>query len=601
MSTRALFRSVVAPVRFKAPFCSTARTQAATRRLPNGNVHPRLSSSSASISSSSSSTLLIASLASVLSLGAGYLLFSSSTRSSSVSAAQHDGRPKSSPTTSKTPGYDYDAAVSELRKSFPASAFSNDETELDLHTHSSWSYHPSSHPHSLIIYPTSTDDVVKLVQIASRYKVPLVPFAGGTSLEAHFSAPSRESDGRQSICVDVNRMNRIVRISEEDGDVTVEPGVRWEDLNRQLAAKGSRFFFPIDPGPTAAIGGMVACGCSGTNAVRYGTMKGDHVLNLTVVLPSGEVITTRSRARKSSVGPDLTKLFLGSEGTLGIVVSATLRLAPVLAHQSVGVSSFPSAHAACAAASDLLMHGVGVQCVELLDDVMIRCVNKANENDPKAILHDVKDSLFIKFAGGSEKHIDADAQLATVILQKHGGSEMKFSKEREEIERLWHARKVALWSAIDYQTEMSVADTDSEVGQKTSTKEEEEEEEEERPFRCWTTDVCVPLGQLSELIKRVKADVQRTGVFAPLVGHVGDGNTHFLLIHRDGDTVELEKIHGVVERMVHEAQNLGGTATGEHGVGVGKKAYLKRELGEGTVELLKMLKRTVSVGAFVHR
>ncbi|KDN41676.1 hypothetical protein K437DRAFT_258163 [Tilletiaria anomala UBC 951] len=537
-------------------------------------------SSSTLASPGGSNPLLVALISGGAALAAGYLLFSPSSQPKhSASAAEPTSSATNDdggPVTASHPAYNFDAAIKELQSFLPEDRLSFEESERETHGHSSWSYHPS-HPHAAVVYPIDVSEVVRIVKIAGKHKVPLVPYAGGTSLEAHYSAPDPHSDRRKSISVDFNLMDKILRYSEEDGDITVQPGVRWEGLNEELKNRGSKYFFPIDPGPSAAIGGMVASGCSGTNAVRYGTMKGDYILNLTVVLPSGEVITTRSRARKSSAGPDLTKLFLGSEGTLGLVVAATLRLAPIPPCTSVGVSAFPSASDACSAARDLLAHGIGVQCVELLDDVMLAAVNKANAADTRAIKHVEQPSLFIRFAASSDAAMRADSQLAARILEKHGGSKMQFAMDKDEIERLWHARKVALWSALDYP-----------------------ERKEGEKWRAWTTDVCVPVGQLSELIRRVKDDITQENILSPIVGHIGDGNFHGIILFRDGDQEMFERVERLVHRMVHHAQDLDGTCTGEHGVGIGKKQFLERELGKGTLDLLRMLKRTLDPDSIMN-
>ncbi|KAJ7724177.1 D-lactate dehydrogenase cytochrome oxidoreductase [Mycena maculata] len=446
-------------------------------------------------------------------------------------------------------------AIQKLQQAFP------DEGSVDLNPDtlkttgsSENSYHPAS-PHSVVVRPKSTEDVVKVVNIAREFKVPITAYSGGTSLEGHFSGfPSG------SICLDLSGMDQILQINEADSDLICQSGARWEDINHTLKDKGIPLFFPLDPGPGATIGGMVGTGCSGTNAVRYGTAKAEWFLNLTVVLPSGEVIKTRRRARKSSAGYDMTKLFIGAEGTLGIVTEATLRLAPVIPTK-VAMAQFRDVEHAVNAVQEILNtpYGPHVQCIELLDDRMMDALNKGGLVDRP---YPVQDTLFFKLQGD-----DASIKLASktiqVLVKKHGSSKFEFAATDEEAETLWQNRKYALMSTL-------AAHPDA---------------------KCWTTDVCVPVSRLPQLVLETKQDLADAGLSSTIVGHVGDGNFHALILFRDDK--ELELVSQAVHRLVHRALALDGTCTGEHGVGVGKKEYLTEELGKGTVNLMKQIKKIV--------
>ncbi|GAA5967583.1 hypothetical protein JCM3765_002294 [Sporobolomyces pararoseus] len=467
-------------------------------------------------------------------------------------------------------------AVEELRAYFPEDCIAEDKDSLIAHGWNDWAAHGPTGLPGAIVYPRSTEDVVKIVKTASANSIPLIPYCAGTSLEGHTSAlgypgsvealpeghsqiPLEDLKPGLAIVVDfAENMNQIIQINSKDLDAVVQPGVSYDALNAELKEQGIPLFFPVDPAPGAQIGGMIGTGASGTNAVRYGTMR-DNVLNLTVVLPNGEVVKTRQRAKKSSVGPDLSRLIIGSEGIFGIVTEATLKLAPLLP-STVAVSSFPSIQAAADAARDLVQQGVSVACVELLDDVMMKAVNAAS--DTNARRWDEKPTLFLKFSGSKEQ-IQNDVKRTKTITQSNKGSNFTFAKDEAEAEQIWQSRKIALWSALQYKP----------------------------GARCWTTDVCVPLSKFPDLITETKKDIDESGILGPIVSHAGDGNFHALLLFSNDE--ELRKVEGVVHRMVERAQRMDGTCTGEHGVGIGKKAYVENELGEGTVKLLRSLKATI--------
>ncbi|UZJ56967.1 hypothetical protein CBS101457_006287 [Exobasidium rhododendri] len=477
--------------------------------------------------------------------------------------------------SSSTP--DLQSYLSCLRKEagFRDDQMSIDDVDLESHGHSIWSYHPSRKP-SAVVYPESVEQVQAIVLNAHKNGIVLLPFAGGTSLEAHWSAPA-ERPGKQRIAVsvDVCLMDGIGKCNIEDGDIEVEAGVKYEDLNEHLRQQGIPLFFPVDPGPGAALGGMMGTGGSGTNAVRYGTMKGDYILNATVVLPSGQVITTKSRVRKSSVGPDLTKLFLGSEGSLGIICKVTLRLAAVLP-TSILVVPFPSIRQACSAAQKIVSSGIGVQCIELLDDEMIKVVNKANaKTHGKGKYRELieKTSLFIKLQGGEVHRKEDEKSIRVISTRKEYAvvnKEIQASHDEERNEELWRARKIALWSV--------------------------QEAAPERPegggWLVWTTDVSVPLGNMATLFDKVRKDTIESGLNAPIVGHIGDGGAHSIILFKDNDQDELHKVKAFVHRVVGYAHDLDGTCTSEHGVGRGKRMYLKKELG-ASIDLLRTLKESI--------
>ncbi|KAG9048600.1 hypothetical protein FS837_012455 [Tulasnella sp. UAMH 9824] len=442
---------------------------------------------------------------------------------------------------------DFKAAIGELKDTLAANKVSTDPEVVKGHGFSTNSYHPAI-AHSVVIFPESTEDVVAVMKIATKYRMPVVAYSGGTSLEGHFSG----IDGG-CICVDMSGMNHIIKLHEDDADVVVQSGIGWEDLNAQLKDMNYPYFFPLDPGPGATIGGMVGTGCSGTNAVKYGTAKSHWFINLTV-------IKTRSRARKSSAGFDLTKIFIGAEGTLGIVTEATLRLAP-LVPTTVAVAQFPDVQKAASTVQEVLTSTAGdsIQCVELVDDHFMRATNLFGQSHRKYL---EKDSLFFKIQGSPSTQKE-NAKIIQGIVKKHGGLTFELARSKEDAEELWHDRKVALWSGMALVP----------------------------GSRAWSTDVCVPVSRLPDLVYETKKDLAEHNIVSTIVGHVGDGNFHALLVFKDDE--EIPKMHDAVKRMVDRAIGMEGTCTGEHGVGLGKKEYLYRELGAGTVNLMKQIKRTI--------
>ncbi|EGN93922.1 hypothetical protein SERLA73DRAFT_144955 [Serpula lacrymans var. lacrymans S7.3] len=449
---------------------------------------------------------------------------------------------------------DFEKAIEELRLSFDSEdVVSTDAEDLRIHGFSENDYHPGA-PHSVVVYPRATEDVVKIVKVATKYRMPLTAYSGGTSLEGNY-----RGSAVGGICLDMSSMNKILEIHEADSDIVCQPGVGWIEINDTLAKMGIPLFFPLDPGPGATIGGMMSTGCSGTNAVRYGTAKGEWFLNATIVLPSGKVIKTRRRARKSSAGFDTTKLFIGAEGTLGIITEVTIRLAPVLP-TTVAVVQFPDVKRATEAVIDVMNKGVGIQCVELVDSAFMRSTNLYGASERT---YPECDSLFFKFQGPTPASLAETAKIVREIVAKHGATGFELARSEREAKDLWADRKNALYSGLAL-VEGS---------------------------RGWSTDVCVPVSRLPQLVYETKLDLDELGVASTIVGHVGDGNFHALLLFRNDD--ELAVARTAVHRMVERAIALDGTCTGEHGVGIGKREYLEEELGEGTVELMRAIKKTI--------
>jgi len=403
----------------------------------------------------------------------------------------------------------------------------------------------------MIVQPLTTDNVSAIMKICHERRIPVTPYSGGTSLEGHFAAT------RGGICIDFARMDKILTLHKEDLDVVVQPAVGWETLNVELAKVG--LFFPPDPGPGAMIGGMVGTGCSGTNSYRYGTMK-DWVLSLTMVLADGTVIKTRQRPRKSSAGYDLTRLFIGSEGTLGLVTEATLKVIPKAQQESVAVCSFGTVRQAADCVFEVVGAGVPIAAIEILDDVQMRCIN---ESGMTSKTWTEAPTLFFKFAG-TPSSVKEHISIVQKLAKRTGSKTFEFAKSKDEAEELWSARKEALWSV------MAKKKHDGE--------------------RVWTTDVAVPISALPSIIELTKSDISGSGLTGSIVGHVGDGNFHAIILYDPEKADETEKVEGVVHRMVNRAIELEGTATGEHGVGLVKRDYLPKELGTETVDLMRRLK-----------
>lgn len=400
-----------------------------------------------------------------------------------------------------------------------------------------------------VVFARSTQDVADLVAICVPARVPIVPFGAGTSIEGN-AVPVRGG-----ISLDMSEMNRIVAVNAADFDCTVEAGVRREQLNEHLRDLG--LFFPIDPGANATIGGMAATRASGTNAVRYGTMR-EAVLNLTVVTPEGKVIQTARRARKSAAGYDLTRLYVGADGTLGVITEVTVRLHPIPEVISSATCGFGSIEGAVQTVVQAIQLGVPLARVELLDDMQIRAVNRWSKLDLPEVT-----TLFFEFHG-SPAGVEEQVETVRALGAANGGGEFAWSNLPEERSRLWKARHEAYYAAIALRP--------GGVG--------------------WTTDVCVPISRLPECIVATKEDLAQANVPATIVGHVGDGNYHVIFSLDTNIADERAQVEAINARIVERALAADGTCTGEHGIGLGKQPWLVRELGEA-VDVMRAIKRTL--------
>ena len=405
-------------------------------------------------------------------------------------------------------------------------------------------------PPAAVVFAESTQDVADAVKLAARYKVPVIPFGVGSSLEGHLLAV------QGGISVDVSRMNKVLSINAEDLTVTVQPGVTRKQLNEEIKSTG--LFFPIDPGADASIGGMCATRASGTNAVRYGTMR-ENVLTLEVVTASGEVIRTGTRAKKSAAGYDLTRLFVGSEGTLGVMTEMTLRIYPLPEAVSAAVCSFPSIEAAVHTTIATIQMGVPIARVELLDGGSVRMVNQY------AKLNLAETPLLLMEFHGSPAGVKEQAETVQEIAAEHGGVSFEWATTPEERTRLWTARHNAYFAAIQ-----------SRAG-----------------CRAVTTDTCVPISKLADAMLDSIAEADASGLPYFLVGHVGDGNFHVGYLIDPTDANECALAEDLNHKLVTRALNLGGTCTGEHGIGLHKMDFLRTETGEGAVEMMRTIKRAL--------
>ena len=412
-----------------------------------------------------------------------------------------------------------------------------------------FSFHEIS-PADAVITARSSEEVSKIVKICAKYKVPIIPHGTGTSLEGHLAALYG------GICVDLSEMNNIVEVNVEDMDVTVEPGVTRKQLNEHLRDTG--LFFPIDPGADASIGGMTATRASGTNAVRYGTMK-DNVLSLEIVTPDGSIIQTGTRARKSSAGYDLTRLYVGSEGTLGIITKITIKLFGIPEAISSAVVNFESLEGAVNAVISTIQWGIPIARIELLDEWTLEAINKYSKTS-----FPVKPTLFLEFHG-SDASVKEQAEKVGEICGEFEGNEFKWTTNGEERDTMWQARHDAALACVAL-----------------------------RPgSKLFTTDVCVPISQLVDCILETKKDIDEAEIIAPIVGHVGDGNFHVaLLIGPDQFTSDLKVANEINSKLIKRALDMGGTCTGEHGIGQGKMQYMRAEHGLA-VDIMKTVKRSL--------
>jgi D-lactate dehydrogenase (cytochrome) len=408
----------------------------------------------------------------------------------------------------------------------------------------------ANEPPDAVVYASSAEDVQAIVAICAEHKTPVIPFGTGTSLEGHVNAPFG------GVSIDLSEMNRIIAVHAEDLDCVVEPGVTRKRLNEHLRDQG--LFFPIDPGADASIGGMASTRASGTNAVRYGTMK-DNVIALKAVVANGEIISTGHRAKKSSAGYDLTRLFIGAEGTLGVITEITLRLAGIPEAISAGVCPFPSVEAACNATIATIQSGIPVARIELLDELQVKASNAYSKLALKE-----GPNLFLEFHG-TDAGVAEQSQRFSEIAAEFGGGPFEWATKAEDRSRLWQARHDSYWAMLSL-----------------------------RPgCKGFATDVCVPISKLAECVIDTQRDIAELKLIAPIVGHVGDGNFHVGVMVDMNDRDEAARGRKFLDRLVERAIAMDGTCTGEHGVGQGKIKYLEAEHGKAAVEVMRSLKRAL--------
>jgi len=410
------------------------------------------------------------------------------------------------------------------------------------------SYHDAMPP-DMVAYPESTEEVAAVVRACARTATPVIPFGTGTSLEGHVAAV------KGGLSMDMSRMNRVLEVRTADLDVTLQPGVTREALNKELAKHG--LFFPVDPGADASLGGMAATRASGTTTVRYGSMR-ENVLSLEVVLGDGRIVRTSSRARKSAAGYDLTRLFVGSEGTLGVITELTLRTYGLPEAMSAAVCAFPSVDHAVSCVTAVIQLGVPVARAEFLDSVYIDAVNRRSGLGLK-----VMPTILFEFHG-SQGAVEHDAEEVAALAREFGAESVESATSQQDRNRLWRARHEAYYAGLAL-----------------------------RPgSKGFVTDVCVPVSSLARCIAETKADIEKTGLLAPILGHVGDGNFHVSFFLDPERPDELAEARAVNRRMVERAIAMGGTCTGEHGVGYGKAEFLAAEHGEA-LQVMAAIKKAL--------
>jgi len=437
--------------------------------------------------------------------------------------------------------------IEELR-ALLGDRLSTSDSVREHHSHGE-SWHAPGLP-DCVVFPTSTQDVAAIVKICADHQRPIIPFGMGSSLEGHVNAI------HGGVSIDMTRMTRVLRLSPEDLDITVEAGLTRLKLDAHL--KNTGLMFPIDPGADATIGGMAATRASGTTAVRYGTMR-DNVLGTTVVLADGRIIRTGGRARKSSSGYDLTRLMVGSEGTLGVITELTLRLYGRPEVVRAAVCPFASMEGAAKTVIQAIQLGIPVARIEIIDEVQLRVVNAYSKTN-----YPLEPTLFFEFHGISEISVEDQIRAVEEIAREHGAKEFRWAASLEDRNTLWQARHNAYYAAVA-----------------------------SRPgARAWTTDICVPISHLAECILETQEDLTASGVEAPLVGHAGDGNFHLIIMLNPDDTAEFDAITGISERLVARALKFGGTCSGEHGVGIGKLKYLDAEHGDA-LDVMRSIKRAL--------
>jgi D-lactate dehydrogenase (cytochrome) len=409
------------------------------------------------------------------------------------------------------------------------------------------SYFPYAPPDA-VVYPRSTEEVRDVVDICRRHRVPMIPYGVGTSLEGHVLAV------QGGVTLDLSQMNQVLTVHEEDLDAVVQAGVTRKQLNEYIKHTG--LFFPIDPGADATLGGMAATRASGTNAVRYGTMR-ENVLSLKVVLPDGRIVQTARRAKKSAAGYDLTRLFIGSEGTLGIITEVTVKLYPVQEAMSAAVCAFPTIDGATKTVIQTLQMGIPVARCELLCGTTMAALNRHNK-----LAYRESPTLFLEFHG-TEASVVEQAKLVQEIAAENGGLDFQWATRPEERSKIWEARHHAYFACLQLKP----------------------------GARAVSTDVCVPISRLAECVHATAEEIAKASMPIPLFGHVGDGNFHLVILVDPKSEADMAEAKALNARLVQRALAMEGTCTGEHGVGIGKQASLRAELGDDMISLMRDIKR----------
>jgi D-lactate dehydrogenase (cytochrome) len=403
-------------------------------------------------------------------------------------------------------------------------------------------------PADVVAWPRDKHEVSAILARCNALGVPVIGYGAGSSLEGHVSAPFG------GVCLDMSLMNSLVTVHAEDGDCVVQPGITREDLNSQL--KGTGLFFPVDPGANASIGGMASTRASGTTTIRYGSMQ-HNVMAMEVALADGTLVRLGTRARKSSAGLDLLHLMIGAEGTLGIITELTLRLHPLPSSVAAASCAFPTLHDAVATVTDLVMSGAQMARMEFLDEHQVRACNVHSKLDLPE-----NPTLFLEFHG-TEAAVREQAELAQEVAASHEGIDFKWATRPEDRTQFWRARHMAYFAALAL-----------------------------RPgCVCVVADVCVPISALADAVSKAREDIDREGLVAPILGHVGDGNFHVLFLQMPDSATEREAVDRVYAAMVQRALDAGGTCTGEHGIGMGKKTKLLAEVGPRVVDLMRATKQ----------
>jgi D-lactate dehydrogenase (cytochrome) len=416
---------------------------------------------------------------------------------------------------------------------------------LEQHGHGE-SWHPPQAPDA-VCFAQSTEEVVSIVRLCAANRTPVIAFGTGTSLEGQVQAVEG------GVCIDLSQMNQVIEVNNEDLDCRVQAGVTRLELNHYLRETG--LFFPVDPGANTSIGGMTATRASGTNAVRYGTMR-ENVLGLTVVSASGEIIKTGTRARKSSAGYDLTHLFVGSEGTLGVITEISLRLYGITEAISAAIVNFPDVRSAAEATIQTIQLGIPVARIEILDSAYMKAINAYSKTSYPEL-----DTLFLEFHG-TTAGVAEQVEMFDEISREFGASGFQWAAQESDRQQLWRARHDAYYAGLAVYP----------------------------GYRGYVTDVCVPISRLADCIAETQADIAASGMFAPVIGHVGDGNFHATIFIDPDDDAMFAKALELDKRMVERAQSMGGTCTGEHGIGIGKLKHMRNEHGDSAIAAMQAIK-----------